>query len=62
MGGMKATPRAAGELSREDIRKASMAAAAYRGTTIIRASNDAASELEIQLTGIKTLSADDFYL
>ena len=33
-------------------------------TTIIRASNDAdaASEFEIQLTGIKTLTAIDFYL
>ena len=34
------------------------------GTTIIRASNDAdlATEFEIQLTGIKTLTAMDFYL
>jgi Ca2+-binding RTX toxin-like protein len=34
------------------------------GNTIIRASNDAdaASELEIQLTGIKTLTAADFFL
>jgi len=34
------------------------------GTTIIRASNDAdaASEFEIQLTGIKALTAVDFYL
>ena len=33
-------------------------------TTIIRGSNDvdAASELEIQLTGIKALTVDDFYL
>ena len=33
-------------------------------TTIIRASNDgdAASEFEIQLTGLKTLAALDFYL
>ena len=34
------------------------------GNTIIRASTDAdkASEFEIQLTGIKTLTAVDFYL
>ena len=34
------------------------------GNTIIRGSNDAdaASEFEIQLNGIKTLTADDFYL
>jgi serralysin len=34
------------------------------GNTIVRASNDAdgASELEIQLTGIRTLTAADFYL
>jgi len=34
------------------------------GTTIIRASNDAdaASEFEIQLTGIKTLTVADFFL
>ena len=34
------------------------------GNTIVRASTDAdaASELEIQLTGIKNLSIDDFYL
>ena len=36
----------------------------FGGTTIIRASNDAdaASEFEIQLTGIKTLTTVDFYL
>ena len=34
------------------------------GNTIIRGSNDAdaATEFEIQLNGIKTLTADDFYL
>ncbi len=34
------------------------------GNTIIRASNDVdlAAEFEIQLTGIKTLTAVDFYL
>ena len=34
------------------------------GNTIIRGSNDAdaANEFEIQLTGIKTLTVDDFYL
>ena len=34
------------------------------GNTIIRGSNDAdaASEFEIQLNGIKTLTVDDFYL
>ena len=34
------------------------------GNTIMRASNDADStaELEIQLTGLKTLAVDDFYL
>jgi hypothetical protein len=33
------------------------------GNTIVRASNDADStaELEIQLTGLKTLTVDDFY-
>jgi hypothetical protein len=34
------------------------------GNTIVRASNDTDStaELEIQLTGLKTLTVDDFYL
>jgi hypothetical protein len=34
------------------------------GNTIARASNDAdgAAELEIQLTGLKNLTVDDFYL
>jgi serralysin len=34
------------------------------GNTIVRASTDADStaELEIQLTGLKTLTVDDFYL
>ena len=37
---------------------------ASSGNTIIRGSNDAdaASEFEIQLNGIKTLTVDDFYL
>jgi hypothetical protein len=34
------------------------------GNTVVRASTDADStaELEIQLTGLKTLTVDDFYL
>ena len=34
------------------------------GNTIIRASNDAdaATEFEIQLNGMKTVTVDDFYL
>ena len=59
-----ATRRSAGSAPRRSPGPGELGYFTSGGNTIIRGSNDAdaAGEFEIQLTGMKALTVDDFYL